>query len=31
VAGPIARKVFEAYFELKAIDAGEQEVVEPTE
>ncbi|BBB48631.1 penicillin-binding protein 2 [Pelolinea submarina] len=31
VAGPIARKVFEAYFELKAIDAGEPEVVEEIE
>jgi penicillin-binding protein 2 len=31
VAGPIARKVFEAYFQLKAIDAGEQEVVEEIE
>ena len=30
VAGPIARKVFEAYFQLKSIDAGEPEVV-PTE
>ncbi len=29
VAGPIARKVFEAYFQLKSIDAGETEVVEP--
>ena len=28
VAGPIARKIFEAYFELKSIDAGEPEVVE---
>ncbi len=31
VAGPIARKVFEAYFQLKSIDAGEEEVVEPLE
>ncbi len=29
VAGPIARKVLEAYFELKAIDAGEPEFVAP--
>lgn len=28
VAGPIARKILEAYFELKAIDAGEPEFVE---
>ena len=31
VAGPIARKIFEAYFQLKTIDAGEQEVVEELE
>ncbi len=29
VAGPIARKILEAYFELKAIDSGEPEYVEP--
>ena len=29
VAGPIARKILEAYFELKAIDAGEPEFVAP--
>ena len=29
VAGPIARKILEAYFELKAIDAGEAEVTTP--
>ena len=29
VAAPIARKIMEAYFELKAIDAGEAEVVAP--
>lgn len=28
VAGPIARKILEAYFELKAIDSGEPEFVE---
>jgi penicillin-binding protein 2 len=30
VAGPIARKILEAYFELKAIDSGEPEFVEET-
>jgi len=29
VAGPIARKILEAYFELKAIDSGEPEFVAP--
>lgn len=29
VAGPIARKILEAYFELKAIDTGEAEVTTP--
>jgi penicillin-binding protein 2 len=29
VAGPIARKILEAYFELKSIDAGEPEVTTP--
>ena len=29
VAAPIARKIMEAYFELKAIDAGEPEVTTP--
>lgn len=30
VAGPIARKILEAYFELKAIDSGEPEFTEET-
>jgi penicillin-binding protein 2 len=30
VAAPIARKIMEAYFELKAIDSGEPEVTSPT-
>ncbi len=29
VAGPIARKILEAYFELKAIDSGEAEFIAP--
>ncbi len=29
VAAPIVRKIMEAYFELKAIDAGEPEVTTP--
>ena len=31
VAGPIARKILEAYFEIKAIDLGEPEYIPPEE